>query len=275
MPAKFSTAGAGPTVEVEVGCQGARAGRAIVPSGASTGQFEAWELRDSDTSRLRGLGVQKAVAHVNDEIAENLTGFDAEDQETLDRRLIELDGTENKSRLGANAILGVSLATAYAAAEASNKLPVHYFRELWQRVPSQMDPKPAPAGIQLLRDNQKPLLPLPMVNMISGGLHAGGQLDVQDFLILPVGAKSFRQAMDWIISIYWELGRQLKKTGYEGRLVGDEGGYGPRLPGNETALEFLSNANQCLRTGRWERRGDGIGRRRDAFLRGRPLPSGG
>lgn len=233
-----------PTVEVEVQCAGARAGRAIVPSGASTGRFEAWELRDGDQNRLNGLGVKNAVENVCGEIAKHLVGFDAEDQESLDRRLIELDGTENKSRLGANAILGVSLASAYAVAEAKNQLPVHYFREIWNRVPSLIEPQPAPAGVQLLRDCDRPILPLPMVNMISGGLHAGGQLDVQDFLILPIGADSFRQAMDWTIAIYWKLGEILRSAGYEGRLVGDEGGYGPRLPNNEAAIEFVMRAIQ-------------------------------
>jgi enolase len=211
----------------------------MVPSGASTGKFEACELRDGDLSRLNGLGVRTAVSHVRGEIAEHLSGCDAEDQQELDKRLCELDGTENKSRLGANAILGVSLAAAYAVAEAKNILPVRYLREVWQRVPSTIEPLPAPPGVAMLRESNRPLLPLPMVNMISGGLHAGGQLDMQDFLILPVGADSFREAMDWIITIYWELGRQLKAKGFEGRLVGDEGGYGPRLPGNESAMEIL------------------------------------
>ncbi len=233
-----------PTLEVEVECRGARCGRAIVPSGASTGRFEAWELRDGDPARLEGLGVQKAVAHVRGEIAEHLSGFDAEDQQELDRRLCEIDGTENKSRLGANAILGVSLAAAYAAAEAKNELPVRYFRDIWQRVPFVIEPRPAPPGVRLLREATRPVLPLPMVNMISGGLHAGGQLDIQDYLIIPRGAKSFREAMDWIISIYWKLGERLQSEGYEGRLVGDEGGYGPRLPDNESAIDFVLQAIQ-------------------------------
>lgn len=228
-----------PTLEVEVQCGGGRAGRAIVPSGASTGRFEAWELRDEDSTRLNGLGVRKAVSHVMGEIADHLTGFDAEDQQALDRRLCELDGTENKSRLGANALLGVSLASAYAVAEAKSLLPVHYLREIWQRLPKSPNPQPAVAGLQVLRDANRPLLPLPMVNMISGGLHTGGQLDLQDFLILPVGAESFRQAMDWIITIYWKLGERLQSAGFEGRLVGDEGGYGPQFPSNEAAVEYL------------------------------------
>lgn len=231
-----------PTLEVEVQCTGFRAGRAIVPSGASTGKYEARELRDGDKSRLKGLGVRQAVSHVCGEIAKSLIGFEAEDQKELDRCLCELDGTENKSRLGANALLGVSLATAYAVAEAKNVVPVSYFREVWKRVPSVIAPRPALPGMELLRSSTKPLLPLPMVNMISGGLHAGGQLDLQDFLILPVGAESFRQAMDWIITIYWELGKQLTAKGFEGRLVGDEGGYGPRLQRNEMAIECVMDA---------------------------------
>ncbi|MCA9071052.1 MAG: phosphopyruvate hydratase, partial [Planctomycetaceae bacterium] len=124
-------------------------------------------------------------------------------------------------------------------AEVKNVLPVHYLREIWQRLSPSPNPSPTTSGLQRLRDSKNPILPLPMVNMISGGLHTGGQLDLQDFLILPVGAESFRQAMDWIITIYWKLGERLQSAGFEGRLVGDEGGYGPQFPNNEAAVEFL------------------------------------
>lgn len=282
-----------PTVEVEVTCAGARPGRAIVPSGASTGRFEALELRDGDASRLSGLGVRKAVDHVRIDIAAALLGRDADDQAAIDAALIELDGTENKSRLGANAILGVSLASAYAAAEAKGISPVEQFREVWSRVESE---RPAGANewdvirkrlfelidgqdtpnpltdrqlkeelkksghdiawrtvrkLRLKRDpNLEPTaslglatsLPLPMVNMISGGLHAGGNLDFQDYLILPVGATSYPQAFEWIVEVYNRVSQSLTEAGHEGTLVGDEGGYGPKLASNEEALSFVVRA---------------------------------
>ena len=226
-----------PTVEVDVHCARGGRGRAIAPSGASTGKFEAVELRDSDASRLDGTGVLHAVRNVNDEIAQALVGTNADDQAGLDARLIELDGTENKSRLGANAILAVSLATAYSAAAAKGVAPVLHFRDLWQRVASteqRTTTAERTAGL-----GQRMSLPLPMVNMISGGLHAGCNLEIQDFLVLPVGADSYRQAFEWIVTVYRRLGTILSDAGYEGRLVGDEGGFGPRLERNEQALEFV------------------------------------
>lgn len=229
-----------PTVEVEVSCDTARPGRAIVPSGASTGRFEAVELRDGDTTRLEGMGVQTAVSNVNGEIASALHGRDASDQQAIDHILCELDGTENKSRLGANAILGTSLACAYAAAEARGLSPVEQFRDIWEQVP------PGPGSSEKCSNTaelgQRFLLPMPMVNMISGGLHAGRNLDFQDFLILPVGADSFRQAFDWIVTVYRKLGTLLTKAGFEGYLIGDEGGYGPRLTNNSEAVEFVMAA---------------------------------
>lgn len=228
-----------PTVEVEVTCAGARPGRAIVPSGASTGRFEALELRDGDASRLSGLGVQKAVNHVRSEITTALIGRDADDQAAIDAALIELDGTENKSRLGANAILGVSLAVAYAAAEAKGISAVEQFREVWSRI------DPGPKGADFSRTEslgREVSLPLPMVNMISGGLHAGGNLDFQDYLILPVGATSYPQAFEWIVEVYNRVSLSLKEAGHEGTLVGDEGGYGPKLASNEEALSFVVRA---------------------------------
>ena len=212
-----------PTVEVEITCEGSRPGRAIVPSGASTGVFEALELRDGDDGRLQGLGVRRAVENVNSEIRSALLGKDAADQQMIDELLIELDGTANKSRLGANAILGVSLAAIYAAAEAAGTQPVEQFRRVWSQH----------------SELATPTLPLPMVNMISGGKHAGGNLDFQDYLILPIGASSYPQAFEWIVTVYQHVGKLLTKAGFEGVLVGDEGGFGPKLASNEQALDFV------------------------------------
>ncbi|MFM9961426.1 MAG: phosphopyruvate hydratase [Planctomycetaceae bacterium] len=231
-----------PTVEVEVTCAGARPGRAMVPSGASTGRFEAVELRDRDASRLDGLGVRQAVRNVCSEIATALIGLDADDQAEIDRRLIELDGTSQKSRLGANAILGASLAVAYASAEARGLSPVARFREIWSGVVGHVSNVPTNAGHvgNVLHElGTRMLLPLPMVNMISGGLHAGRQLEFQDFLILPVGATSYSQAFEWIVTVYRRLGRVLTERGHEGILIGDEGGYGPKLRTNEEAIELV------------------------------------
>jgi len=235
-----------PTVEVEVTCANGARGRAIVPSGASTGQFEAHELRDGG-ERLNGAGVRRAVANVREEIAAALVGADARDQSALDRRLCELDGTADKSRLGANAILGVSLAGAHAAAAAQQIELVEHLFLLWCRevdeslttlksiTATDRDPNPRLIVPRLQ-------IPLPMVNMISGGMHAGGNLDLQDFLILPVGAASYREALDWIVDIYHRLGKVLNQQGLEGTLVGDEGGYGPRLNENRQALDLLMTA---------------------------------
>jgi enolase len=229
-----------PTVEVEI-CSGRSRtpGRAIVPSGASTGKFEARELRDDDPNRLEGAGVLLAVANVNGPIAKALRGQDVEDQQQIDALLCQLDGTPDKSRLGANALLGASLACAHAAAHAKDVGLVEHLHELWCRVPAgapaSRDPRTAGLGAQLV-------LPLPMVNMISGGLHAGGNLDFQDFLVIAAGAKSFRQALDWTIAIYRRLGTILREAGYEGVLVGDEGGYGPKLPSNVEAVHCVLRA---------------------------------
>jgi enolase len=204
-----------PTVEVDVTCAGAK-GRAIVPSGASTGRHEAVELRDGDIGRYAGRGVRQAVANVASEIGPKIIGMPAGEQEAIDRLMIQLDGTPNKLRLGANAILGVSLACAHAAAEARG-FP------LWQ----------------YLAGENTPVLPLPMVNLISGGLHAGGNLDFQDFLFLPISARSFSEALEITVAVYRALGLMLRKHGFEGMLVGDEGGYGPRLKTNQRALEMI------------------------------------
>lgn len=208
-----------PTVEVEVHCAGGAVGRAIVPSGASTGKHEAVELRDGDPARYHGKGVRRAVAHVRDILAPQLCGLDATEQTAIDRLLCELDGTPNKSRLGANALLGVSLACAHAGA-ASRGQP------LWRYLDSE--------GVARM--------PLPMVNLISGGLHAGGNLDLQDFLLIPIGARSYSESLEMTVAVYRALGRILTRHGFDGVLVGDEGGYGPRLHSNEQAIEMILRA---------------------------------
>jgi enolase len=208
-----------PTVEVEIHCSGGAIGRAIVPSGASTGRHEAVELRDGDPLRYGSKGVRRAIVNVHDTLAPRLCGMAATEQMRIDRLLCELDGTPNKSRLGANAILGVSLACAQAAA-ASRGQP------LWRYLD--------PDGVARM--------PLPMVNLISGGLHAGGNLDLQDFLFMPIGARSYSESLEWAVAVYRALGRVLIQRGFEGVLVGDEGGYGPRLRSNEQAIEMILRA---------------------------------
>src|SRR5438105_1270355 len=208
-----------PTVEVEIYYEGGASGRAIVPSGASTGRHEAVELRDGDPRRYGGKGVRRAVANVRDVIAPRLLGVAATEQEAIDRTLCELDGTPDKSRLGANALLGVSLACAHAAAAATGQ-------PLWR----------------YLDTTHSASLPLPMVNMISGGLHAGGNLDFQDFLLLPIGAPSYSQALEMAVAVYRSLGATLTHYGFEGHLVGDEGGFGPRLSSHEQAIDMILKA---------------------------------
>ncbi len=220
-----------PTVEVDIGLEGGAFGRAIVPSGASTGRHEAVELRDGDPSRYEGRGVLRAVAAVNDTIAPALSGADAADQTALDARLRELDGTADKANLGANAILGVSLAAAHAAA-AALELPLYRYLG------------GADAGT----------LPMPMVNIISGGRHAAGGLDMQDFLAIPIGADTFREALRMVVAVYRMVGRVLSQTGPYAYGVADEGGYGPPLPCHEDALGLLYDATRlagyrCARDG--------------------------
>jgi enolase len=211
-----------PTVEADVILADGAMGRAAVPSGASTGAAEAVELRDGDTA-FGGKGVSKAVSHVNGEIADAVVGLDADDQSNLDRTLIDLDGTPNKSRLGANAILAVSLATAKASALA-NGVP------LWERIQ------------HLAPGIQDPELPLPMMNIINGGKHAAGSTDIQEFMILPVGARSFAEALQWGTEVFHALGKVLAKAGY-GTTVGDEGGYAPTVKhGNQEALDLITRA---------------------------------
>ena len=209
-----------PTVEADVLLEGGFSGRAGVPSGASTGTREAVELRDGDKSRYLGKGVRKAVANVNGEIRAAVEGMDAAGQEALDRRLIELDGTDNKGRLGANAILAVSLATAKAAATASGQSLFRY-----------------------LHDSGDFSMPVPMMNIINGGSHADNSVDIQEFMIMPVGAPSFSEALRHGAEIFHALKAVLLSRGLA-TSVGDEGGFAPDLPSNEAALETILAAIQ-------------------------------
>lgn len=207
-----------PTVEVQVELFDGSMGRAIVPSGASTGVHEAWEKRDGDAGRYLGKGVQGAVMAVNDEIGETLVGWDATDQVGIDETMIELDGTPNKARLGANAILGVSLAVAKAAA-ISTGLPLYRY----------------------LGGTNARVLPVPMMNILNGGKHAAGSTDFQEFMVMPVGADSFAEGLRWGVEIYHSLKKVLAGKGY-GTTVGDEGGFAPRLSANRQAIEVILEA---------------------------------
>ena len=207
-----------PTLEAEVTLGDGSFGRAMVPSGASTGSKEAVELRDGDKTRYLGKGVKKAVANVNGPIADALKGFDADDQKGLDARLINLDGTDNKGRLGANALLGVSLANAHAVA-ASKRMP------LWKH----------------LAGDRAPVLPVPMMNIINGGAHADNNVDMQEFMVLPVGLDSFAEALRAGTEIFHSLKSVLKGRGL-GTAVGDEGGFAPDLRSNEEAIEVILEA---------------------------------
>jgi enolase len=219
-----------PTVEVDVLVGGRVAGRAIVPSGASTGAAEALELRDGDRQRYDGLGVLRAVANINEIVGPAVVGADVSDQVSVDERLLALDPSPQKSQLGANAILGVSLAAAHAGASVCNVPLYRHFHASLKAVTDDAGAIP------------QPRLPLPMTNMISGGLHAGGNLDFQDVLVMPHAAPDFRTGLEWIVRVYNRLGGLLSAAGYEGRLVGDEGGYGPRLENNEQAIQFVVSA---------------------------------
>lgn len=209
-----------PTVEVDVILESGLVGRMMVPSGASTGKFEALELRDGE-KRFKGKGVTKAVNNINTEIRESLKGKNAKDQEYIDNLLIELDGTSNKSKLGANAILGASFAVAHAAALALGKPLYKYLAEKY------------------LPASEKLSIPVPMVNIISGGLHAGRNIDVQDFLVIPISHNSYPYALEMISAVYWKTQEVLNKKGYNAYLLADEGGFGPQLSSNEEALEIL------------------------------------
>jgi enolase len=207
-----------PTVEVEVYLEGGAMGRAAVPSGASTGAFEAVELRDGDKERYLGKGVQDAVDNVNNIIAEEIIGMNALDQIGIDQLMIELDGTHNKGKLGANAILGVSMAVAKAAAEQLD-IPLYQYI----------------GGV-----NAK-VLPVPMMNILNGGAHADNTVDIQEFMVMPVGAESFREALRMCAEIYHNLKSVLKSKGYS-TAVGDEGGFAPDLKTNEEAIEVILEA---------------------------------
>ena len=207
-----------PTIEVDVRLESGALGRAAIPSGASTGEHEAWELRDGNKNRFGGKGVKKAVANVNEKIAPVLKGWDALDQAKIDKKLIELDGTPNKSNLGANALLGVSLAVAHAAATAEN-LPL--FRYLGGR--------------------EARVLPVPMMNILNGGAHSDAPIDFQEFMIMPRGAPSFSEAVRYGAEVFHALKSVLKDRGLS-TAVGDEGGFAPHLSSAEDALESISTA---------------------------------
>ncbi len=206
-----------PTLEAEVGLACGASGRAAVPSGASTGAREAVELRDADEARYGGRGVRRAVGRVNGEIRDALLGMDGACQQALDSRMVERDGTANRSRLGANAMLAVSLACARAAAAASD-MPL--YRRLGEGTP---------------------LLPTPMMNVVNGGAHADNRLDVQEFMILPVGASDFSEALRWGVEVYHALKELLRRSG-RSTAVGDEGGFAPDLPSSAAVLEVLVEA---------------------------------
>jgi enolase len=207
-----------PTVEVDVTLEDGSSGRAAVPSGASTGAHEAVELRDGDKGRYFGKGVLKAVDSVNGDLFDALSGFDAEDQRKIDETMIALDGTANKSRLGANAILGVSLAVAKAAAESCG-LPLYRYV----------------GGVQAH------VLPVPMMNILNGGVHADNPIDFQEFMIIPLGAPSLKEAVRWGSEVFHVLKTSLKNAGHNTN-VGDEGGFAPNLPSAESALDFCRKA---------------------------------
>ncbi len=207
-----------PTVEVDVRLESGDVGRAIVPSGASTGAHEALELRDGDKARYGGKGVLKAVRAVNEDIAEALVGLDSADQVGLDAELIALDGTPNKSKYGANAILGVSLAAAKAAASAFGLPLYRYLGGVYAHV-----------------------LPVPMLNIMNGGQHASNSTDFQEFMVMPVGAESFREGLRWGSEIYQSLRKLLHDRGLS-TTVGDEGGFAPSLPSNEAPLQLIMEA---------------------------------
>jgi len=207
-----------PTVEVDVGLDDGSFGRAAVPSGASTGSMEALELRDGDKKRYRGKGVKKAVGHVNGDIADALTGMDAEDQVKIDQAMIDLDGTDNKSKLGANAILGVSLAVAKAAAESAGQPLFRYVGGVTAHV-----------------------LPVPLMNIINGGAHADNALDIQEFMIMPVSAKSMSDAIRMGAEIFQELKHRLSEDG-QNTNIGDEGGFAPKIKNADEALTYIMHA---------------------------------
>jgi enolase 1/2/3 len=211
-----------PTVEADVVLKSGATGRAAVPSGASTGEHEALELRDADKSKYLGKGVLEAVANVNGEIAKAVSGFDAADQRGLDQKMIKLDGTPTKSRLGANAILAVSMAAARAAAVAAKK-PLYKYLSRYSK------------------DKSANLLPVPMMNILNGGAHADNSVDFQEFMVMPVGAPRFSEALRWGVEVFHALKAALKKHRYS-TAVGDEGGFAPNCKSNEEAIQIVLEA---------------------------------
>jgi enolase len=211
-----------PTVEADVVLYGGIRGRAAVPSGASTGEHEALELRDGDKSRYGGKGVLKAVGNINGAIAKAVAGFDAGDQKGLDQKMIELDGTPTKGKLGANAILAVSMAAARAAAAAAG-LPLYKYLARYSSAAS------------------ADKLPVPMMNILNGGAHADNSVDVQEFMVMPIGAASFHEALRWGVEVFHALKAVLHKNGYS-TAVGDEGGFAPNLKSNDEAIERVLEA---------------------------------
>jgi enolase len=211
-----------PTVEADVTTAGGARGRAAVPSGASTGEHEALEMRDADKSKYLGKGVLNAVANANTELAKAVTGLDAADQRGIDRAMIDLDGTPTKSRLGANAILAVSMAAARAAAAGQN-LPLYKYLAKYSS------------------DSSATLLPVPMMNILNGGAHADSSVDFQEFMVMPTGAPSFSEALRWGVEIFHSLKSSLKKRGYN-TAVGDEGGFAPSCKSNEEAIQVVLEA---------------------------------
>jgi enolase len=239
-----------PTVECDVLLESGTMGRAAVPSGASTGSREAIELRDGDKSRYLGKGVLKAVEHINTEISEAVLGLDASEQAFLDKTLIDLDGTDNKSRLGANAMLAVSMAVARAAAEESGLPLYRYFGGM--------------GGMQM---------PVPMMNVVNGGAHANNNLDLQELMIIPVGAPSFREALRYGAEVFHALKKILHDKGMS-VAVGDEGGFAPNVANHEAAIQMILEAiGRRLHGRRADRAGPGL--RRQRVLQGRQVPPGG
>ncbi len=211
-----------PTVEADVVLEGGALGRAAVPSGASTGEHEAIELRDGDKSRYLGKGVLKAVANVNGALARAVTGLEASDQRALDRRMIEIDGSPNKGNLGANAILAISMAAARAASVAAHE-PLYKYLARYSSDPSGN------------------ILPVPMMNILNGGAHADNSVDLQEFMAMPVGAKTFNEALRMGVEVFHQLKAVLHKRGYS-TAVGDEGGFAPNLKSNDEAIEVVLEA---------------------------------
>jgi enolase len=205
-----------PTIEVDVRLESGALGRAAIPSGASTGEHEAWELRDGDKARFSGKGVANAVANVNHKIGPALKGWDARDQRKIDDKLIELDGTPNKSNLGANALLGVSLAVAHAAAAAENLFLFRY-----------------------LGGPEARILPVPMMNILNGGAHSDAPIDFQEFMIVPRGAPTFSEALRYGVEVFHAL-KSVLKDRHLSTAIGDEGGFAPQLDSAEDALEAIS-----------------------------------